>query len=86
METTPDKHCIWEVDVDYLEEALGEIHRHGSTVIAVTPYESSCVNDPKMLGTSHSKVKVTSYLIVYYNLPLTAIPGMPGSGDPATIQ
>ncbi len=81
METTPDKHYTWKVDVDYLEEALGQIHRHGSTVITVTPYElvSSSLSPSE-------RYSVISYLIIYYNPPITAIPGMPGSGDPATIQ
>ncbi len=78
METTPDKHCLWEVTRDYLESALDQIHKHGSTVISVAPYKYSILAENKM--------EVSYYIIVYYNPPMQGIPGLEGGGDPATIQ
>jgi hypothetical protein len=79
METTPDRHNTWKVDIDYLQEALGEIHRNGSTVITVTPHE--------LIAVGHNmQMKVTTYLIIYYNPPIGVIPPIAGSGDPATLQ
>lgn len=80
METTPDKHCLWEVHLDHLEDALGQIHKHGSSVIAVTPHTLADTGGPL------PKIQVESYLIIYYNPPMETIPGMTGGGDPATIQ
>ena len=78
METTPDKHCKWKVTVDYLEEALGQIHKHGSTVTAIVVYEIEWA--------PQSRHKALSYLIIYYNPPAHVVPGIGGSGDSATIQ
>lgn len=81
METTPDKYCKWKVSVDYLEKALTQIHQHGSTVVAVTPYKLE--HD----GFIDRYYKVTSYLIIHYNPPINTIPGgIGGDGDSATIQ
>jgi hypothetical protein len=85
MEITPDKHNTWKVDTDHLEEALAEIHRYGSTVVSVTPLELE-LETPHATAYPHQKAKVTSYLIIYYNPPINAIPGIEGDGAPATIQ
>ena len=80
METTPDKHCLWQVHFDYLESSLDQIQKHGSTVISVTPYELIDTGGPL------SKMRVESYLIVYYNPPMNTMPGIGGGGSPATVQ
>lgn len=81
METTPDKHCKWQVHLEYLEDSLNQIHKHGSTVIAVVPYE---LTPPEQAP--FAKITVDSYLIIYYNPPVSAIPGLDGSGHPSTVQ
>ena len=81
METTPDKYCIWKIQSEFLDESLGEIHRHGSTVIGVMPHELAI---PEL---SQSKnYEVISYVVVYFNPAITSIPGMPGSGVGASVQ
>ena len=80
METSPDKHCLWTVTDDHLEESLNQIHKHGSTVTSVVP--NTLEPKEQLL----SKMKVTSYLIIYYNPPVNVIPGIGGNGDSATIQ
>ena len=80
METTPDKHCQWEVHKEYLVESLNEIHRSGSKIISIVPSQLEDSLSP------FKTTNVTSYIIIYYNPPIQAVPGMPDSGDPATIQ
>ena len=84
METTPDKHCIWKVDIDHLEECLTDIHRHGSTVIAVTPYKFTSYRksgNEELFGRDY---EVTMFIIVYYNQPMMAnvAGGIGGTGAP----
>ena len=82
METTPDKYCRWKVTVDYLQEALGQIHRSDSTIIAILPhiFETLSMEPPL-------RYETTSYIIIHYNPPMqVGIIPPSGDGDSATIQ
>ena len=81
MENTPDKYCQWQIGSDYLEDALGQIHRNGSTVVAVVPYELDSMGTP-----ISQRSQVITYIIIYYNPPIQGITTPSDGGDPATLQ
>lgn len=82
METTPDKYCLWEVTTDYLSEALKELKVSGVEDIKIVPLQIKVVD----VVFNATEFTVTSYLVIYYNPPVDATPGIGGSGDSATIQ
>ena len=85
METTPDKYCQWKVSPDYLTDAMEQIHKAGSTVVTVVPYEfeSSVTASPPS-----QSFKVIFYMLIHYNPPIQVQGMMPPGADPAaaTIQ
>ena len=71
MEMTPNKWCVWQVSMAFLEEALNTIQEKGGEQISVASYLRG--------GT-------TDFIIAYYNPPRIPPQSMDGSPDAATIQ
>ena len=84
METTPGKYSLWEVTKGQLPEALNELKAQDIELkdIKIIPLKIKVVDELF----NATEFNVTSYMLLYYSLPVLPLGGPEADGTPATIQ